>query len=186
MTPEETTYNMPPPVSRTLFHILSLVPQLTVGQRLRDLRHRLGMKRGERLTQEWLAEQVGASKSSVAKWETDAQPPGPVFQLKLADLYDTTPEYIMKGVSADMVRETPAGYPGGNGASLDADEVERWLETIIAPDMLRRLAGTPTYRDVLLSALDTVARRQWPAERKTAVQAMLNRMLEDAEAADER
>jgi transcriptional regulator with XRE-family HTH domain len=159
------------------------VPELTVGQRLQVLRYRLGLKRGEKLTQDWLAKEVGASKSSVAKWETDVQPPSVPFLMKLAELYGTTPDFIMKGVSPNgQVRErSVVAYGDGDADPLET-EAEEWLERIIAPDMLRRLAGTPTYLDVLYSALDTVARRPWPAERKTAVQALLNQMIEDAQA----
>lgn len=72
------------------------------------------------------------------------------------------------------VREGDIGYGG------DLSEAERWLDGIISPEMRARWVGTPAFRDNLLGASDIVSRRDWPTERKVAVQALIYRLLEDA------
>lgn len=58
-------------------------------------------RRGERITYERLAKQVGASKSSVAKWMTDAQKPEGPRLLRLAEVLETTPEFILMGTTSE-------------------------------------------------------------------------------------
>lgn len=127
---------------------------------------RLIRKRRLSLSQQEFADKLGVSRhSTVSDWERGKAIPPPERLEQIAELV---------GLAADELF--------GDVRPSDIVEAEEWLGRIVAPDLLRRLAGTPTYLDVLYSALDTVGRRQWPAERKTAVQALLNQMIEDAQA----
>lgn len=86
--------------------------QSSVGRRIKELRTRLGYARGKRLTQDWLAEQVGVTKSSVAKWETDVQVPDGTNLMRLASALETTPQYLLSGEETpeDAVREPRVSY----------------------------------------------------------------------------
>lgn len=149
MTITETTYNLLQKSASLLPQLITPLPQLTVGQRLKDLRYRRGLETGQKLTQEWVAEQVGASKSSVAKWETDAQAPGPDSIVRLAALYDTTPGYIMKGVSGD------SGYEG-------AAPVEETPEQAVAANMPNVSYLLPRARAIYDRAVGSYMTRGWP------------------------
>lgn len=92
----------------------------SVGGRIKSLRMAVAEEVGERLTQEWLAKSVGVSKSTVAKWETNVQPPDSSSLLRLADVLRTTPGFIMEGEpgrpalphGGDVTYRTPDGRTG--------------------------------------------------------------------------
>lgn len=66
---------------------------MTLGERLRELRHKNG------LFQEQEAEQLGVSRQAVAKWEGDKSIPSMEKLLRLSALYQ---------VSLEELTETPA------------------------------------------------------------------------------
>lgn len=61
------------------------------------------------------------------------------------------------------------------------DQAEEWLSRIANPDLLRRQAGTPTGRDLILGIKSFLFELDWPLEEKNAVDALLNRIAADAE-----
>ena len=75
---------------------------MTMGDRIKDLRERIG------LTQEELGEKIGVQKSAIRKYEK-----GEVENIKrsaigvMADLFGVTPDYILFGVKND---DAPALY----------------------------------------------------------------------------
>lgn len=78
-----------------------------IGRRLRDLRHRYGMALGRKFTQDELASALGVSKGTVAKWETDVQPPGMESVRKLAGFYRVEVSAIVADGGAGGDEETP-------------------------------------------------------------------------------
>lgn len=60
-------------------------------------------------------------------------------------------------------------------------DVEEYIGQIIDPDMLRRLAGTPSIVDVVATAKGAVARKPWPREVRNAADVYLNQFLPDGE-----
>lgn len=71
--------------------------ELTVGQRIKDLRTRKGRTLGRRYTQGDLAAAVGVHKGTVAAWETDRQVPEGENLERLAAALGVTPELIIAG-----------------------------------------------------------------------------------------
>lgn len=64
---------------------------MTLGERLVRLRNQRGM------SQDALAEQLGVSRQSVSKWETDASVPELDKLLKLSDLFEVSLDELVKG-----------------------------------------------------------------------------------------
>jgi transcriptional regulator with XRE-family HTH domain len=162
-----------------------------IGEVIRDIRKRCGF------TQQRLADELGmpSGQADISKWESGkGGRPGYEALEGIARLAGKDVSIFQEARSIDrrvwdLLDNFKPFAQTGRSSAYEVDErqgpigeAERWLNSIVAPDMLRRLAGTPTYLDVLYAAHDTVARRQWPAERKTAVQALLNQMIEDAPA----
>lgn len=63
-------------------------------------------------------------------------------------------------------------------------EAEEWLSIIINPDLLRRQAGTPTGRDIILGIESFLFDLDWPLEKKNEVDALLNQIAEDAKTSE--
>lgn len=70
-------------------------PKRTTGQKIADARAELGRRRGERLTQQWLADAVGVQKGTVAKWETDVQFPSEENLRSLASALEVAVEDLL-------------------------------------------------------------------------------------------
>lgn len=64
---------------------------MTIGSRIRDLRRNLNY------SQEYLAEQLEVSRQAVSKWEQDISNPDTNNIIKLAELLNSTVEYIASG-----------------------------------------------------------------------------------------
>ena len=69
----------------------------SVGRRLKRLRQEVADRTGARFTQTDLARAIGATKSTVAKWETDVQVPNGRLLVELARALGTTPAYLLTG-----------------------------------------------------------------------------------------
>lgn len=73
----------------------------TLGTRLQELRKQKG------LTQEQLAEKLNVTNQSVSKWEKDINAPDISLLIELADLYETTVDYLLgRGEKAPVVTTT--------------------------------------------------------------------------------
>lgn len=64
---------------------------MTMGQRLLALRTRAG------LSQEALAEQLGVSRQSISKWETDGSIPDLDKLVRLSEIFGVTLDELVKG-----------------------------------------------------------------------------------------
>lgn len=103
---EHEQVNDPYRLAQELHHgVVRLPPEddLTVGQRIAELRRREGRRRGERLTQQALADEVGVHKGTVAAWEGDTQQPDGQNLIKLAGALRTSPEAILDEASVETV-----------------------------------------------------------------------------------
>jgi tetratricopeptide (TPR) repeat protein/DNA-binding XRE family transcriptional regulator len=85
----------------------SLFPQLkTVGQRLYWYRVRQG------LSQEALAEAIGASARSIRRWEADLALPHEISRVRLCDLFKVSPlDLFEPATSLDEVQQSPSSTP---------------------------------------------------------------------------
>lgn len=68
---------------------------MTIGNRIRTLRKRLNY------SQEYLAEQLNVSRQAVSKWEKDLTSPDTKNMIQLAQLLNSTVEYIASGKKDD-------------------------------------------------------------------------------------
>ena len=68
---------------------------MTIGSRIAQLRRSKGF------TQEYIADQLGVSRQAVSKWEQDQTSPDTKNLIALAQLLDTSIEYIASGKEAD-------------------------------------------------------------------------------------
>jgi transcriptional regulator with XRE-family HTH domain len=169
----ETCYIMRYPESSNL-----LLPSVTIvgqslGRRLKRLREALADRRGIRFTQSDLAATVGTTKSSVAKWETDAQMPSGPMLVELARILETTPAFLLTG--AEEVRSDELWRWGTGDAVLHS--VGHGTEgTSLAPgrpaiemaELWAELPGTtylqPRAQDRYNSHLLSYLRRHWSRE----------------------
>jgi len=69
----------------------------SIGARVQELREQSSM------TQSKLAESMGISRETLNHWESNAREIKATQVLKLADLFNVTCDYILRGVSADNV-----------------------------------------------------------------------------------
>lgn len=76
---------------------------MTLGEKLQKLRKARGW------TQEELAAQVGVSRQSLSKWESDGALPDTTNVLLLADLFGVTTDYLLR--PAEAVQAEPAAVP---------------------------------------------------------------------------
>ena len=68
---------------------------MTIGNRIRTLR------KGLNYSQEYLAEQLNVSRQAVSKWEKDLTSPDTKNMIQLAQLLNSTVEYIASGKKDD-------------------------------------------------------------------------------------
>lgn len=82
---------------------------MNIGNRLKELRER------SHLTQEEVAQRIGVTKPTVNRYESEEIDIKRTIAIKLADVLDTTPAYIM-GWSDDINLRTPSNIiePDGN------------------------------------------------------------------------
>jgi len=82
---------------------------MTIGNRITALRKELQM------SQEEMADRIGVSRQAVSKWETDASAPDAFNLISLAEVLQTSVEYIVTG-------KTPA--VGSDTKTVTAPEAE--------------------------------------------------------------
>lgn len=68
---------------------------MTIGKRISELRKKKGF------TQEYIAEQLGVSRQAVSKWEQDQSTPDTKNLIALADLLNSSVEYIATGKTTE-------------------------------------------------------------------------------------
>ena len=68
----------------------------SLGEVLKEHRTRCGM------TQEFVAESLGVSRQAVSKWENGTADPSTSNLLKLAKLYEITPEELIRSVQTEQ------------------------------------------------------------------------------------
>lgn len=104
---------------------------MTLGQHLTYLRT------GRGWSQDVLAEQLGVSRQSVSKWETDSSVPDLDKLLGLSELFGVTLDELVKGPAEDGPRadtgsedvpSDPGGFPGEPSGSADAPDGPAPLE----------------------------------------------------------
>lgn len=104
---------------------------MTLGQHLTHLRT------GRGWSQDVLAEQLGVSRQSVSKWETDSSVPDLDKLLGLSELFGVTLDELVKGPAEDGSRadtgsedvpSDPGGFPGEPSGSADAPDGPAPLE----------------------------------------------------------
>ena len=76
------------------------IKNMTIGNRIVQLRKQL------LLSQEDIADQIGVSRQSISKWETDACAPDAYNLIALAKVLNTSVEYIVSGSSSAETKET--------------------------------------------------------------------------------
>ncbi len=197
--PSELTSNLVTPrkgVNTHLVRDLQAHPYWEIGQRISDARVEAGRREGIRLTQQKIADAVGVHVGTVTAWETGKQRPEGENLVRLASRLGVDATFLMEGREGSHVFDRPRVLEYRFGDERDdlsslpqrtppvEVQAEEWLSKIIAPDMLRRLAGTPTYLDVLYSVQDTITRRTWPPIVKNQVRALVDQMIADAQAAE--
>ena len=67
---------------------------MTLGEKLQKLR------KARRLTQEELATQIGVSRQSLSKWESDSALPDTANIITLADLFGVSTDYLLREAEA--------------------------------------------------------------------------------------
>lgn len=87
---------------------------MTIGEKLQKLRKARG------LTQEELAAQVGVSRQSLSKWESDGALPDTANIILLADLFGVSTDYLL--------REAEAGQAAASSESADAPAVIQLIQ----------------------------------------------------------
>lgn len=113
-----------------------------VGERIKRLRRALGKKRGERLTQDWLAAEVGVGKGTVAKWETNVQQPSGENLTRLAVALQTNPRYLLTGLDpdrlgdADVIPRDPDTYYDRSPEELAAERTAAGAFSEIVAEVL--------------------------------------------------
>lgn len=122
-----------------------------------------------------LARELGLSRGTVTEWWTVGRSPNGDALLRLPKLLDVSPSELFGNAERG-----PAADPHPHDTA-DISEAEEWLSRIANPDMLRRQAGTPTGRDLILGIKSFLFDLDWPLEEKNAVDALLNRIAADAE-----
>ena len=116
----------------------------TVGRRIKDLRQSLSDRAGVRITQDEVARRVGVSKSAVAKWETDVWKPSGDALLRLADVLNTTAEYILHGRNGSDEPPSSEGLSYGN-LEADAEQADRMFADF--DRVIRQMGGADMSAD---------------------------------------
>lgn len=118
---------------------------MTLGQHLTYLRT------GRGWSQDVLAEQLGVSRQSVSKWETDSSVPDLDKLLGLSELFGVTLDELVKGPAEDGPRadtgsedvpSDPGSFPGEPSGSADAPDGPAPLEAEAWDPSARPAAGS--------------------------------------------
>lgn len=83
---------------------------MSLGERIHQLRSALGLSQGD------LADQLGVSRQSVSKWETDSATPDLEKLIKLSDMFDISLDELVRGDSA--ATSSPSDPPEASPAII--------------------------------------------------------------------
>lgn len=133
----------------------------SIGARVRRKRRELG------LSQEALARQMGVSKNTVARWETDLHPPTGENLANLADKFGVTTDWLMRGDHAPAAKPSSAPerpewrefceryefvdeFTEEQLADIEAFaarqiEVRSWTDYVLIAETVRRARPSPTF-----------------------------------------
>lgn len=95
---------------------------MTIGQRIAELRKK------HNLSQEALGEELGVSRQSVSKWESDAALPEIDKLIALSKRFGVTVGYLL-GVEEETARQAEAAEPEQSGPT-EAEVLERYLDSL--------------------------------------------------------
>lgn len=104
-------------------------PDAAFGARLKAARESKG------LSQEDVAERVNVSVQTVSNWETGYRTPGAEYLFSLAEIYDESPSYLLKGVRPKSIQALSEDALwrelAGRVLSLPSDRQEQVLRSFI-------------------------------------------------------
>lgn len=139
----------------------------------------------EGLTDAEAASRWGVSEGTIRRWrklrrggEHIPEPRSDPRRALLRAIGETEESYV----HANTHRRSDSLVVREDYRPADYAEAERWLSEIINPDLLRRQAGTPTGRDIILGIKSFLFDLDWPVEQKNAVDALLNEIAANAQA----
>ncbi len=89
---------------------------MNIGDRIQTLRKLRG------ISQEELADKIGVSRQAVSKWESEQSTPDLVKVILLSDFFETTTDYLLKGIepAKEAERKLPATLFAAAGTMLNA------------------------------------------------------------------
>ena len=124
---------------------------MTLGEKIRNLRKRSGM------SQEKLAELMGISRQSVAKWESGQSSPSSANLFKLADILGTTTVSLLASEDESPGEETSGALGDGKSSQTEQDEkFEKAGESSGSGSNSRQSDGLP--RDSISSQAEEIYR----------------------------
>lgn len=149
-----------PSVNSDLVHSTKLHPYAEIGARLAQLRRAAGLARGERLTQQRLAELVGVHTATVTAWEIGKQRPEGENLEKLAGVLGVDTDFLVRGPAEETPEQAVAGnmpdvsflYPRARAIydrAVGSYLTRRWPQPIIeraAWDLVNYIIGANTLR----------------------------------------
>lgn len=124
---------------------------MTLGEKIRNLRKRSGM------SQEKLAELMGISRQSVAKWESGQSSPSSANLFKLADILGTTTVSLLASEDESPGEETSGALGDGKSSQTEQDEkFEKAGESSGSGSGIGQIDGLP--RDSISSQAEEIYR----------------------------
>lgn len=168
-----------------------IMPSEPLGKRLRWLIvEHLNLRQAE------FARRLGVHPSQLSRWLNNPElPPNEESLKRIVDVTGVSPAWLRYGTGEPFDRDRDEG-PGHEETQErrvrlieerydpHLAEAEEWLSKIINPDLLRRHAGTPTGRDVILGIKSFLFDLDWPLETKNEVDALLNQIAADAKTSE--
>lgn len=124
-----------------------MIDLVDVGMRICEKRKIVG------LTQVELAEKLNVSHQAVSKWETGLSLPDAEILLRLADLFETSIEYLLTG---QQDRETIERNYEGDEKDLDLDRIIA-IAPIVDTDVLSALIARSDFRQAKMYHLHSLA-----------------------------
>lgn len=91
---------------------------MNVGDRIEDLRKKQGM------TQEQLAQKIGATRQAVSKWESGKSYPDIDYVVRMGECFGVTTDYLLRGVE-DIKQETVQPVP-----QMNKDQILKIIFTV--------------------------------------------------------
>ena len=92
---------------------------MNIGDRIQTLRKLKG------ISQEELADKIGVSRQAVSKWESEQSTPDLVKVILLSDFFETTTDYLLKGIepAKETERKLPAMLFAAAGTLLNPTDL---------------------------------------------------------------